>query len=220
MALPEAVATLLLSLARGAEIALLGYGLVFVRAGAIMALLPGFGEQFIPMRLKVAITLCLTIAAAPMVRDVLPPVSFAPLPLLRLIAAEALAGLMIGAVLRLLIMVLQLAGTIAAQSASVTQVAGVGVTPDPMPAIGNLLTIGGMTLAVISGLHVKVVAALAQSYRVLPPAGTPAGADLAKWGVAHAAEAFALAFSLAAPFVLASLVYNLCLGVINRAMPS
>ncbi len=33
------------------------------------------------------------------------------------------------------------------------------------------------------------------------------------------AAAFALAFSLAAPFTIASFVYNLALGVINRAMP-
>jgi flagellar biosynthetic protein FliR len=33
------------------------------------------------------------------------------------------------------------------------------------------------------------------------------------------ARAFALAFSLAAPFVVASFLYNLALGAINRAMP-
>lgn len=35
-------------------------------------------------------------------------------------------------------------------------------------------------------------------------------------GVAHG---FALAFRLAAPFVLAGLIYNVALGAINRAMP-
>lgn len=33
------------------------------------------------------------------------------------------------------------------------------------------------------------------------------------------ASAFALGFTLAAPFVLAGFAYNLALGVINRAMP-
>ena len=32
-------------------------------------------------------------------------------------------------------------------------------------------------------------------------------------------RAFSLAFLLAAPFVIASVIYNLALGVINRAMP-
>ena len=33
------------------------------------------------------------------------------------------------------------------------------------------------------------------------------------------ARAFSLAFTLAAPFVIVSVLYNLTLGVINRAMP-
>jgi flagellar biosynthesis protein FliR len=32
-------------------------------------------------------------------------------------------------------------------------------------------------------------------------------------------SSFSLAFSLAAPFVIASMIYNLALGAINRAMP-
>jgi flagellar biosynthetic protein FliR len=42
---------------------------------------------------------------------------------------------------------------------------------------------------------------------------------MSAWGLAHIRSAFALAFSLSAPFVIASLVYNVALGVINRAMP-
>ena len=33
------------------------------------------------------------------------------------------------------------------------------------------------------------------------------------------AQSFALAFALAAPFVIGSVVYNVALGIINRAMP-
>jgi flagellar biosynthesis protein FliR len=42
---------------------------------------------------------------------------------------------------------------------------------------------------------------------------------LAQWGVGRVAHAFALAFVLAAPFVIGSCIYNLALGAINRAMP-
>ena len=42
---------------------------------------------------------------------------------------------------------------------------------------------------------------------------------MAAWGVARVAMAFALGFSLAAPFVIAAFAYNVALGAINRAMP-
>ena len=38
-------------------------------------------------------------------------------------------------------------------------------------------------------------------------------------GVKEVGRTFALGFTLAAPFVVASLIYNVTLGVINRAMP-
>ena len=40
------------------------------------------------------------------------------------------------------------------------------------------------------------------------------------WGLALIGRTFSLAFALAAPFVIASLIYNLALGAINRAMPT
>ena len=42
---------------------------------------------------------------------------------------------------------------------------------------------------------------------------------VAEMGVAAVAHVFALAFSISAPFILSSLLYNITLGVINRAMP-
>ena len=42
---------------------------------------------------------------------------------------------------------------------------------------------------------------------------------LSRTGIAQVGHAFALGFTLAAPFVIASLIYNVILGVINKAMP-
>ena len=39
------------------------------------------------------------------------------------------------------------------------------------------------------------------------------------WGVKQVAQAFSLSFTLAAPFVILSVLYNFALGAINRAMP-
>ncbi len=69
------------------------------------------------------------------------------------------------------------------------------------------------------GLHVRVAQVLILSYDVLPVGQMPDAAALSQWGLARIARAFGLAFTLAAPFVIASLIYNVALGVINRAMP-
>lgn len=192
---------------------------IFIRVGAVTALLPGFGEQTLALRLRLAAALALSLIVAPLVWPVDLPDVTGPLALAGLFGAEAAIGLALGLLLRFMIMALQLAGSVAAQATSVAQIFGAGITPDPMPAIGNLLVIGGIALALTAGLHVKAAAMLAFSYDALPLGRLPDGGDLASWGVAHGAAAFGLAIALAAPFVLVSVLYNIALGAINRAMP-
>jgi flagellar biosynthetic protein FliR len=201
-----------------------GFVAVFLRVGAVVALLPGFGEQTLALRLRLAAALALALAVWPMVHAALPDLESAPRTapwaMALVFLAEAVAGLALGIALRLMIMVLQFAGSIAAQATAISQIFGPGVTPDPLPAAGNLLVMAGIALALAAGLHVKAAAMIALSYELLPFGRFPGGADLARWGVAQTARAFALSVTLAGPFVLFSFLYNLALGAINRAMPS
>ncbi|WP_332870138.1 flagellar biosynthetic protein FliR [Roseovarius salinarum] len=120
--------------------------------------------------------------------------------------------------LRLFLLALQTAGSIAAQATSLAQILGAAGAA-PLPAIGHLLTVAGLSLAMILGLHVHVAETLIRTYDALPVGAMPDPADVADWGVQQVAAAFALAFTLAAPFVIVSVLYNLALGIINRAMP-
>ncbi len=189
---------------------------VFLRIGAAFMVLPAFGESMIPARVKLGAALAFTVVLTPMlVADVpagpvMPPIGF--------FLTEAIAGLVIGIALRLVVHALQIAGTIAAQSTSLSQIMG-GAMPDPQPAMGTILMLAGLTLAVINGLHVHLAELFLRSYQLLPIGVLPGPQAIAGWGVAQVTQAFELAFSLAAPFMIASLLYNVALGVINKAMP-
>lgn len=190
---------------------------VFLRIGACFLVLPGLGEAMIPMRVKLGAALALTCLVTPAIIGEMPPISGA-LPPIRFFLTEAVAGLILGLALRLTVHALQIAGTIAAQSTSLSQIMG-GASPDPQPAMGALLMLSGVTLAIIAGLHLHLVAAFMRSYTLLPVGQMPLAGDLGAWGVARVAASFGLALSLAAPFLIASLLYNVALGVINKAMP-
>ena len=108
--------------------------LVFMRVGAAVALFPALGEQMVPQRIKLGAAVAVTLAVAPAVSGTgaVPPGLLLPL------VTEATAGLILGFGLRLLILGLQTAGTIAAQSVSLAQMfAGTG--PEPQPIVSNLL---------------------------------------------------------------------------------
>lgn len=187
---------------------------VFLRVGGLLAVMPAFGEQSVPVRVRLAIALAFTAVVLPAVAEGLPDPRYPG----ALFLSEAAAGLILGLGLRLLIMALMMAGTLAAQSASVSQLFG-GAVPEPQPAFANLFVLAGLALAVMSGLHVRAAELLILSYEILPAGRPPVPADAAQWGLGRVSQAFGLAFSLAAPFVIASMIYNLALGAINRAMP-
>jgi flagellar biosynthetic protein FliR len=200
-----------------AQVWLAAAGAVFLRIGACFLVLPGLGEAMIPVRIKLGAALALTAIVTPAVAPTLPvmPGAMPPLPFF---LTEAVAGLIIGLALRLTVHALQIAGSIAAQATSLSQIMG-GASPDPQPAMGAILMLGGITLAVMAGLHVHLAEAMLRSYAVLPAGRWPAPHDLGGWGVDRVAASFGLALSLAAPFLIASLLYNVALGVINKAMP-
>ncbi|MCC5985868.1 MAG: flagellar biosynthetic protein FliR [Rhodobacteraceae bacterium] len=192
--------------------------LVFLRIGAMAALLPAFGEMIVPLRVRLAVAAAFTLVVAPAVAPALPPLPETPLALAGLIAGEAAIGLMLGIGLRLFVMALQTAGTMAAQATSLAQFFG-GANVDPQPAIAQVLVMGGLALALIFGLHVRLAELMILSYDMLPPGQGVSAGMVAEWGVARVAQSFALAFRLALPFVVIALLYNVTLGAINKAMP-
>ncbi|MBF9035256.1 type III secretion protein [Rhodobacterales bacterium HKCCE2091] len=190
---------------------------VFLRVGAAFAVMPAIGESFIPQRIKLAAALAFTFILTPAVAPDLLPMD-GTLPPLRFFLTETVSGLVIGIGLRLIVIALQVAGSMAAQATSLSQIMG-GASPDPQPALGGILLVSGLALAVASGLHVHLVRTFITSYDVLPAGVFPLARDTGLWGVQRVSATFSLAFSLAAPFLIASLLYNLMLGVISKAMP-
>ncbi len=195
----------------------LSFLLVLFRVAAVVSLLPALGESSIPARVKLALAICMSLIVFPVVQDI----SFANLTGAVWFGAavgEVGIGLWFGLLLRVFVFCLQTAGSIAAQSTSLSQILGTAGV-EPLPAIGHVITMAGMTLALSFGLHVSAAQYVIGSYSVFPVGQFPDIAVITETGVAQIAWGFQLAFSLAAPFFILSLLYNLTLGVINRAMP-
>ncbi|MGB0959749.1 MAG: flagellar biosynthetic protein FliR [Halocynthiibacter sp.] len=186
---------------------------LFFRMGAVMALMPIFGQQAISVRVRLA----LAVAFAFLIFPIIPATEVAPVPLITF-GAEAVNGLAIGAFFRAFYFALQIAGTIIAQSSSLSQIFG-GPTVDPQPAVGNLIIMAGMALAALSGIHIDFIGALVKSYTLFPIGVFPSPETLGELSVAHVLLTFEIAFTLSLPFLIAALIYNLALGIINKAMP-
>lgn len=191
---------------------------IFARVGAAAVLLPAFGEQVVSARVKLTIALAFFALIAPIVWSDM-TASLQERSETHALLAETVAGLAIGIFFRLMVVVLQITGAVAAQSTSLMQLFGTGLGADPQASFSTLLVVSGLALATSLGFHVQVTQAFIWSYEIFPAGQFPSPADMAEWGVGHVAYVFGFGFALAAPFVLASFIYNLGLGIINKAMP-
>src|SRR5271169_129614 len=89
--------------------------LVFARVGAMVMLLPGLGEANIPVRIRLAIALLLTLIILPLHRSAY-HIDMNSLPsLLVLMLYEIIVGVVLGATARVTLAALQVAGSVIAQ---------------------------------------------------------------------------------------------------------
>ena len=87
-------------------------GLVFARLAAIVMLLPGLGETFIPARIRLAFALALSLMLFPVLVGKVPALPAGAGDFGLVVAREVLIGLMIGAILRLFMTSLATAGEV------------------------------------------------------------------------------------------------------------
>lgn len=189
---------------------------LLIRSAFLVAFFPGVSLFRLPMQLRIAFVLVLTLLGV----WALPPMQdFDSLGgVLAQLPREILIGFFFGAVLRIAFVALQVTGSIAAQSLSLSQLFGGASEAANGTAFSRLLTVAGVALAAKMRLHLSIVDYLISGFEMLPPrAGMPMG--IFRDIIPIVAQSFAKGFSIALPFVALSLIYNVTIGFVNRAMP-
>ena len=195
--------------------------LVFARVGAMVMLLPGFGESNIPVRIKLAIALLLTLIILPLHRTAYQVDLTSMSSLGVLMVHEIVIGIVLGATARVTLSALAVAGSVIAQQLGLGFVTAVDPTQGQQGLlIGNFLTILGMTLLFATDSHHLVIAALNESYRIFSPGELMPSGDVAALATRAFAAAFKIGMQLSAPFLVFGLVFNIGLGVLARLMPA
>src|SRR5213595_3429390 len=189
--------------------------LVFARIGAMVMLLPGLGESNIPVRIKLAIALVLTLVILPLHRAAYQIDLQSLAPLLVLMVHEIVIGVVLGATARVTLAALQVAGSVIAQQLGLGFVTAVDPTQGQQGLlIGNFLTILGLTLLFATDSHQLVIAALNESYRIFSPGEFFPSGDVAALATRAFAAAFKIGMQLSAPFLVFGLVFNIGLGIL------
>jgi flagellar biosynthesis protein FliR len=197
-----------------------GFMLVFARIGAAFALLPGFADSFVPMRVRLLLALAISAAVLPVLAPALPPLPASGLAVGLLVIGESVIGFFLGSISRILLGALDIAGMIVSMQ---TGLAAAMVFNPALATqgtlVGVLLTNLGIVLLFVTDLHHLLILSVVRSYDVFDAGGGLPAMDAGMMVVDLVARSFAVGAQMAAPFLIVGLMFNIGLGVLQKLMP-
>jgi flagellar biosynthesis protein FliR len=190
--------------------------LVVARLSFVIFFMPGIGEQVVPVQLRLMILLAIATAMA--------STGVVAVPSLEsltgygaLLLSELTIGFCLGAILRVSVWMLSIAGTIISQSIGLSQLLGIALEREAQSLTGSMLSMAGTAILLTADFHLNAIASLMRLYTDIP-VGALSALD---WDllIERSFSAVGFAVLLAWPFVAVNLLYNICLGFINKALP-
>ncbi len=198
---------------------LLNWLLVFVRVGAVLAVLPMFSAQNFPVQLRLGLGALTAFLLAPL----LPAMSLDGLSLwtvVRLVFLEATAGLLLGFVCRMVFYALEMSGNLVGTDMGLMLSSSFNpLTNAATPAPGIILYWMALMLWLGLDLHHWMLASLQRSYALVPFGGLRPTEALLADIISRSSGLFVLGLQIAAPVMAVSFVITLVFSVLGRAVP-
>ncbi|HLZ74419.1 flagellar biosynthetic protein FliR [Phenylobacterium sp.] len=195
-------------------------GLIFARMGAMLMAIPGLGETFVPVRVRLSFGILLALILFPVIGASVPAIPGDVSGVAFAVIKESAIGLMIGVILRLFMSSLAAAGEII----SIQSTLGFAQTTNPTQAapsstLGTFLGLFGLVLIMTTNMHHLFLSAIVRSYTLFPFTRPLPLADANALAIQTVSRSFALGLQLAAPIVAFSLIFNIATGLVGRVMP-
>lgn len=184
-----------------------------------IAIAPPFGNNGVPIRVKLALGIFLALIVAPNLQ--LRPVDdLLTLGSILILIQQFIIGMAMGFIVRLIFAGIEMAGEVI----GLTMGLGFATFYDPQThgrssAIAQFLVIIATLLFLALDMHLALLEALVISFQTIPITDTPTlGLNIktmAVWGE----EIFKIALILSLPIIAALLITNIALGILTRAAP-
>jgi flagellar biosynthetic protein FliR len=200
---------------------LFAFLLVFCRVGSALMIMPGFGEAFVSMRIRLLLALMFSLVLSPVI-STLPAPPATIFGVVNLIVAEILIGLFIGGMSRILMSAIHVAGMIIAMQSSLASALAQDVTQiqGQASSLGNLLSMSALVLLFSMDLHHYMLKGLSDSYTLFLPGYFPVVADFTSHVTQTMSSAFVMALQLSAPHIVIGIIMYLGAGILSRLVPN
>ncbi|MCL2036873.1 MAG: flagellar biosynthetic protein FliR [Oscillospiraceae bacterium] len=203
-----------------------GILVVFARVMGIFIFNPIMGRSTVPMRVRVAMTLVLTMAMLAHLSGGSDLIGYVPTSIpgfVGVLILEALVGFIFGFIVNMILNVIILAGKIIDNQITIALAEVMDPTTGvTMPIMANLYYYLFVLYFFLVGGHLSYISLFARSYRIVP-----IGFSLSLEWIGMAGDivdflgvVFTLALKMAMPIIAAEMILQICVGVIMKAVPS
>ena len=191
----------------------------FVRLLSLFSSAPILGDPTVPARVKIALAVTCAILVAPMLSEAPTSSPFSGDGLM-LLLQQVLIGVSIGLWMRFVFAAVELAGDMIGMQMGLSFATFIDPqNSNQTPIVGSFLgIIASLILLALNG-HLLMIAALVDSFHVIPISAQPELAFNVERVVALGAEIFRIGLHLSLPVLATLLVLNLAMGVLSRAAP-
>jgi flagellar biosynthetic protein FliR len=195
--------------------------LIFLRTGAIVVMIPVFGDRAVPARVKAGLSLVIALILYPLIRFPLPDGYLNDVITMSVgMLGEILIGVLIGFTARCIFAAIQAAGEMAGIQIGFSMANVIDpVGSVQISVISEFLYLMGMLIFLIVDAHHIFLAALAETYQYVPPGGFAFSGGLMQILTGMTAKVFLTAVKLSAPVMAVVLLINIGLAVIARTVP-
>ena len=195
--------------------------LLLTRVSGIFLISPFFGSVNIPAYIRMGAAMAFSLVLFPVVDQlgiVQPPAAI--LPYVFAVMAELFIGWLIGFVAYVSFSAIHMAGKIMDMQVGFSIVNVMDPTSgQQIPLIGSFLYNLGLIIFLVTNGHHMIIAALFESFKVVPILSMDPGLGLTDLIVNFTAGIFLTGMKIAMPVTFAILLTNVGLGVLARTMP-
>ncbi|MHC4067154.1 MAG: flagellar biosynthetic protein FliR [Planctomycetota bacterium] len=196
-----------------------GFALVLFRIAGLFLIAPLFASNAVPARLKVGLALTIAAVVFPLVAPTLPSDITLGAALVGVVG-EMLIGLIIGLGVNLVIVGVQMAGMLIGQQAGIALASVVDPTHgESTTVVSQVYMITTMLIFLGLGGHRMLIAALLDTFSVVPVLGCGVGESTGVLLADLLSAAFILAIKLFSPVLIALMLTTLTLAFVSRTMP-
>jgi len=187
----------------------------FVRILALFSSAPLLYHRSVPHRLKIGLSVMITLIVAPSLPYVAPGGDPA-----WLLVQQLLIGLAIGLGLQMMFAAFDVAGDLLGLQMGISFATFIDPqNADQSPLIGSFIGLLATLVFLAMNGHLMMIAGIVETFHTLPiGAGSPAAADW-KMLALLGGEMFRIGLHIALPVLATMLILNLALGVLARAAP-